>query len=104
MIAGIEKHFAEVCKEQGIDLSEQKNEPEQTVPAAEEPAAEEPAAPELDPIDQLASDIDQFAFDFDPYEYRDQVEDREGCGEGPGGFSPAWRGAWCSGLAPKCAG
>ena len=77
MIAGIEKHFAEVCKEQGIDLSEQKNEPEQTVPAAEEPAAEEPAAPELDPIDQLASDIDQFAFDFDPYEYRDQVEDRE---------------------------
>lgn len=24
MIAGIEKHFAEVCKEQGIDLSEQK--------------------------------------------------------------------------------
>ena len=77
MIASIEKHFAEVCKEQGIDLSEQKNEPEQTVPAAEEPAAEEPAAPELDPIDQLASDIDQFAFDFDPYEYRDQVEDRE---------------------------
>lgn len=77
MIAGIEKHFAEVCKEQGIDLSEQKNEPEQTAPAAEEPAAEEPAAPELDPIDQLASDIDQFAFDFDPYEYRDQVEDRE---------------------------
>ena len=77
MIAGIEKHFAEVCKEQGIDLSEQKKEPEQTVPAAEEPAAEEPAAPELDPIDQLASDIDQFAFEFDPYEYRDQVEDRE---------------------------
>ena len=77
MIAGIEKHFAEVCKEQGIDLSEQKNEPEQMAPAAEEPAAEEPAAPELDSIDQLASDIDQFAFDFDPYEYRDQVEDRE---------------------------
>lgn len=52
MIAGIEKHFAEVCKEQGIDLSEQKNETEQTVPAAEEPAAEEPAAPELAPMDQ----------------------------------------------------
>lgn len=52
MIAGIEKHFAEVCKEQGIDLSEQKNEPEQTLPAAEEPAAEEPAAPELAPMDQ----------------------------------------------------
>ena len=46
MIAGIEKHFAEVCKEQGIDLSEQKKEPEQTHPAVEEPAAEEPAAPE----------------------------------------------------------
>lgn len=54
MIAGIEKHFAEVCKEQGIDLSEQKKEPEQTPPAVEELAAEEPAAPELDPIDQLA--------------------------------------------------
>ena len=52
MIAGIEKHFAEICKEQGIDLSEQKNGPEQTVPAAEEPAAEEPAAPELAPMDQ----------------------------------------------------
>ena len=49
MIAGIEKHFAEVCKEQGIDLSEQKNEPEQTAPAAEEPAAEEPAAPDDKP-------------------------------------------------------
>lgn len=45
MIAGIEKHFAEVCKEQGIDLSEQKKEPEQTPPAVEEPAAEEPTAP-----------------------------------------------------------
>ena len=55
MIAGIEKHFAEVCKEQGIDLSEQKKEPEQTPPAVEEPAAEEPAAPELDPIDRLAA-------------------------------------------------
>ena len=54
MIAGIEKHFAEVCKEQGIDLSEQKKEPEQTPPAAEEPATEEPAAPELAPMDQPA--------------------------------------------------
>ena len=54
MIAGIEKHFAEVCKEQGIDLSEQKKEPEQTPPAVEEPAAEEPAAPELAPMDQPA--------------------------------------------------
>ena len=53
MIAGIEKHFAEVCKEQGIDLSEQKKEPEQTPPAAEEPAAEEPTAPELDPSTSL---------------------------------------------------
>ena len=77
MIAGIEKHFAEVCKEQGIDLSEQKKEPEQTPPAVEEPAAEEPAAPELDPIDRLAADIDQFSFDYDTYEYRDRVDDRE---------------------------
>ena len=77
MIAGIEKHFAEVCKEQGIDLSEQKKEPEQTPPAVEEPAAEESAAPELDPIDRLAADIDQFSFDYDTYEYRDRVDDRE---------------------------
>ena len=72
MIASIDKHFAEVCKEQGIDLSEQEKEPEQTAPAAEEPAE-----PELDPMEQLAIDIDQFSFDFDTYEYRDQVEDRE---------------------------
>ena len=77
MIAGIEKHFAEVCKEQGIDLSEQKKESEQTPPAVEEPAAEESAAPELDPIDRLAADIDQFSFDYDTYEYRDRVDDRE---------------------------
>ena len=43
----------------------------------EEPAAEEPAAPELDPIDRLAADIDQFSFDYDTYEYRDRVDDRE---------------------------
>lgn len=30
-----------------------------------------------DPVGLLAADIDRFAFDFDPYEYRDQVEDRE---------------------------
>lgn len=72
MIASIDKHFVEVCKEQGIDLSGQEKEQEQTAPAAEEPAE-----PELDPMEQLAIDIDQFSFDFDTYEYRDQVEDRE---------------------------
>ena len=30
----------------------------------------------MDPIEQLA-DIDQFSFDYDTYEYRDQVDNRE---------------------------
>ena len=58
LISGIEKHFQEICKEKGIDLSTQQ---EVTV----------------DPISQFAADLDQFSFDFDPHEYHDQVEDRE---------------------------
>ena len=58
LISSIEKHFQEICKEKGIDLRTQQ---EVTV----------------DPISQFAADLDQFSFEFDPYEYHDQVEDRE---------------------------
>ena len=58
LISGIEKHFQEICKEKGINLTAQQ---EVTV----------------DPVSQLAADLDQFSFDFDPHEYHDQVEDRE---------------------------
>ena len=54
----IERNYKEICKERGIDLT---------------------AAPtqERDPIEVLAEDIDEFAFDYDPYEYHDTVDDRE---------------------------
>ena len=58
LINDIERHYKEICKERGIDLT----------------AAPEP---EQDPIDQLAADIDQFSFDYDTYEYRDRVDNRE---------------------------
>ena len=58
LISGIEKHFQEICKEKGINLTAQQ---EVTV----------------DPVSQLAADLDQFSFDFDPHEYHDRVEDRE---------------------------
>ena len=58
LINDIERHYKEICKERGIDLT----------------AAPKP---ERDPIEQLAADIDQFSFDYDTYEYRDRVDDRE---------------------------
>lgn len=58
LISGIEKHFQEICKEKGIDLTAQQ-------------------AVTVDPISQFAADLDHFSFDFDPYEYNDQVENRE---------------------------
>ena len=58
LINDIERHYKEICKERGIDLT----------------ATPEP---EQDPIEQLAADIDQFSFDYDTYEYRDRVDDRE---------------------------
>ena len=58
LITDIERHYKEICKERGIDLT----------------AAPKP---ERDPIEQLAADIDQFSFDYDTYEYRDRVDDRE---------------------------
>ena len=33
--------------------------------------------PEIDPVMELAARLDEFADDFDPYGYRDEVEDRE---------------------------
>ena len=58
LINDIERNYKEICKERGIDLT----------------AAPEP---ERDPIEQLAADIDQFSFDYDTYEYRDHVDNRE---------------------------
>ena len=58
LINDIERNYKEICKERGIDLT----------------AAPEP---EQDPIEQLAADIDQFSFDYDTYEYRDRVDNRE---------------------------
>ena len=58
LIADIDRHNKVICKERGIDLT----------------AAPEP---QRDPIEQLAADIDQFSFDYDTYEYRDQVDNRE---------------------------
>ena len=58
LIDNIERNYKEICKERGIDLT---------------------AAPkqERDPIEVLAEDIDEFAFDYDPYEYHDAVDERE---------------------------
>ena len=58
LINDIERNYKEICKERGIDLT----------------AAPEP---ERDPIEQLAADIDQFTFDYDPYEYRNNADSRE---------------------------
>ena len=33
--------------------------------------------PQNDALAQLARDLDAFAFDYDPYEYKDQIDDRE---------------------------
>ena len=60
LISDIDRHYKEICKERGIDPTA-RQEPEQ----------------KPDPIEQLAADIDQFSFDYDPYEYRDTVDDRE---------------------------
>ena len=58
LINDIERNYTEICKERGIDRT----------------AAPEP---ERDPIEQLAADIDQFTFDYDPYEYRNNADSRE---------------------------
>ena len=58
LITDIERNYKEICKERGIDLT----------------AATEP---QQDSIEQLAADIDQFTFDYDPYEYRNNADSRE---------------------------
>ena len=58
LINDIERHYKEICKERGIGLT---SAPE----------------PQRDPIEQLAADIDQFTFDYDPYEYRNNADSRE---------------------------
>ena len=55
LINDIERNYKEICKERGIDLT----------------AATEP---QQDSIEQLAADIDQFTFDYDPYEYRNNAD------------------------------
>lgn len=58
LITDIDRHFKEICKERGIDLTA-------------------PQEPERDAIAELAAQLDQLSFDYDPYEYRDRVDDRE---------------------------
>lgn len=58
LITDIDRHFKEICKERGIDLTAEKE-------------------PQIDPVIILAADIDKFSLEFDPYEYQDQVSDRE---------------------------
>ena len=58
LINDIERNYKEICKERGIDLT----------------AVTEP---QQDSIKQLAADIDQFTFDYDPYEYRNNADSRE---------------------------
>lgn len=58
LITDIDRHFLEICKERGIDLAVQQESAQMSV-------------------EQLAAAIDDFAFDFDTYEYRDRVDDRE---------------------------
>lgn len=58
LITDIDRHFLEICKERGIDLTVQQESAQMSV-------------------EQLAAAIDDFAFDFDTYEYHDRVDDRE---------------------------
>lgn len=58
LITDIDRHFLEICKERGIDLTVQQESVQMSA-------------------EQLAAAIDDFAFDFDTYEYRDNADDRE---------------------------
>ena len=58
LITDIDRHFLEICKERGIDLTVQQESAQMSA-------------------EQLATAIDDFAFDFDTYEYHDRVDDRE---------------------------
>lgn len=58
LITSIDKHFAEIVKERGIDLTKE-------------------VEPTLSEIELLATKIDNFARDYDPNCYRDNVENSE---------------------------
>lgn len=58
LITSIDKHFAEIVKERGIDLTKE-------------------VEPALSDIEVLATKIDSFARDYDPHGYRDNVENSE---------------------------
>lgn len=58
LITDIDRHFLEICKERGINLTVQQESSQMSA-------------------EQLAAAIDDFAFDFDTYEYRDNADDRE---------------------------
>ena len=60
LITDIDRHFRDICKERGIDLT----------------APEQATAPVLTAA-SLAVEIDEFSYHFDPYHYQDSVEDRE---------------------------
>ena len=53
LISGIDKHFAEICKERGIDLTAQQPEPEADMPTATSDTPEQFAADLYDFMDQL---------------------------------------------------
>lgn len=54
LITAIEKNYKAIVKERGAEL------PSQT-----------------DPVEELANEIDNFVFNFDPYDYKDRIDDRE---------------------------
>ncbi|MGL5272436.1 MAG: LPD16 domain-containing protein, partial [Phocaeicola sp.] len=58
LITSIDKHFAEIVKERGIDLTKE-------------------VEPVLSYLEILATKIDSFARDYDPHGYRDNVENSE---------------------------
>ena len=82
LINDIERNYKEICKERGIDLT----------------AAPEP---ERDPIEQLAADIDQFTFDYDPYEYRNNADSREDALHELDCHTPKRRCQRCTRMAPE---
>lgn len=59
LINDVDRHFAEICKERGIDLTAAGQDMEKSPSAAE-----------------LAAEMDEFMFHFDTYEYRDTTADR----------------------------
>ncbi len=55
LISSIEKNYRAIAKERGAELTSKK-----------------------DPVEEFANEIDDFVFNFDPYDYKDRIDDREG--------------------------